>query len=187
MEVYGTERGVKRRWNREFWAVPVSLQNFFFFFFSLRRDAVSPCSEKPKTKNIFPWRSSLLLTHTHDFPHFQCFTCKNVSYRIQKSKQSVLSPSFFFFFFFFFCFHTVLHWKIRLLFFSLSVALFSFFLSFFFLILDVFLSWIQNSSPSVATCVVHPLCPSIWPQWYEEARCSWTQRRKEFMLAALRV
>ena len=108
-------------------------RTFFFFFFSLRRDAVSPCSEKPKTKNIFPWRSSLLLTHTRDFPHFQCFTCKNVSYRIQKSKQSVLSPSFFFFFFFFFASIQFCIEK-YVCFFSLSLLLSfpSFFLFFFF-------------------------------------------------------
>lgn len=49
------------------------------------------------------------------------------------------------------------------------------FIYFFFLTLGVsssFFLWIQRSSPSVATCVGHPLCPSIWPQWYEEARCS---------------
>lgn len=38
--------------------------------------------------------------------------------------------------------------------------------------------WIQDSPPSAATCVGHPWCPDIWPQWCEEARCSWRHKHK---------
>lgn len=37
---------------------------------------------------------------------------------------------------------------------------------------------IQSLNPGEATCVGHPWCPGIWPQWYEEARCSWKQNRQ---------
>lgn len=86
MEVYGTEQSdrVKQRWNREFWAV--------LFWVFPQRGAVCPCPE-----NI-----SLHLSSSPDFPHFQCFTCKNVliTYKNLNSR---------FIFFFLFCFRTVLH------------------------------------------------------------------------------
>lgn len=66
-------------------------------FFSLRRDAVSPCSEKKH----FP-TALISPPHTRDFPHFQCFTCKNVliGYKNLNSRYFLLpsssSSSFFF-------------------------------------------------------------------------------------------
>lgn len=154
MEVYGTEQSerVKQKWNREFWMVPFYVSFFFLlpFFsveFPLQRDAVRLMFGKyfPRLSSLFTWLAT-----------FPVFHLKECSYRIQKSKQSIyisflLSIQFciekyvfvnFLFFLFFFCLNS------RCLYVDPELI------------------------PSVATCVGHPLCPSIWPQWYEGARCS---------------
>lgn len=133
MEVYGTERSnrVKQRWNREFWAVLFCGRTF------PQRDAVCPCLENISYGSH--------LSSSHDYPYFQCFTCKNVLIRYKNLNSryfSFLLPY--------------------------SFALKNTF-SFFFFYSRLFCG---SRTPSVATCVGHPLCPSIWPQWYEEAHCS---------------
>lgn len=63
---------------------------FFFFFFGRtlpQRDAVCPCLENISCGSH--------LSSSHDFPHFQCFTCKNVliGYKNQNSRYfSFLLP-----------------------------------------------------------------------------------------------
>lgn len=152
MEVYGTEQSdrVKQKWNREFWTVLFYVSFFFSFLFSVefppQRDAVRLMFGKyfPRLSSLFTWLAT-----------FPVFHLKECSYRIQKSKQSIyisflLSIQF-----------------------CIEKYVFVNFLFFCFFCLNSRCLYVDPELiPSVATCVGHPLCPSIWPQWYEEARCS---------------
>lgn len=143
MEVYGTDEG-----QTEVKQGVLGCPGFFFFclFLCCCFFPVELLSREILTMfgKHFPQLLSFFLTW-----HFQCFTCKSVliGYKYQNSRDFLL------------CFFESIQFCIEkyVVFFNSSFV-------FVFYSRRLFFVWIQNLSPSVATCAGHPLCPSIWPQ-----------------------
>jgi len=85
MEVYGTEQGQ----TEEKQGVLDSPVFFVFLFFPSElfpREILSVHARKKKISH-----SSHLSSSSHDFPHFQCFTCKNVLIRYKNQNSRYFS------------------------------------------------------------------------------------------------